>query len=132
MVNTLFFIPINKRCSLCVIDIETFLDSIFVVIASATLFATIDKACHEFFLWNRQFNHCCNLVATFIEHLLQRFCLWCSAWKTVEDNTFMLFTEAVIDTCKNINHQCIGYQLTIVNIAFGGLAKRCSILDFIT
>ena len=64
------------------------------------------------------------------QHLLQGFGLWRRAWKSIEDDAFVVCPEAVIDIGQNAHHQLVGYQLTIVDISFGGLAQFRSILDF--
>ena len=43
----------------------------------------------------------------------------------------MLLAEAVIHTCKDVDHQLVGDELSVVNEALGCLAKFCSVLDLV-
>ena len=43
----------------------------------------------------------------------------------------MLLAEAVVNTGEDVHHEVVGDELTIVYKALGGLAKFCTILDFV-
>ena len=55
-----------------------------------------------------------------------------AAWETIEDDTCVILTEAVVYTCENVNHQLVWNQLTIVDITLSSLTKLSTVLDFVT
>ena len=65
-----------------------------------------------------------------MEHLLQCLCLWRGTWEAVEDDSFVVFAETVVNVGKDVYHQLIRYELSVVNIALCGLSECCFILDF--
>ena len=111
------------------VNVETLLDGLFVVVASSALLSAEQEALHQFVFRHVQLNHGCHLVSAFGKHLFQGFCLRDSAGETVEDDTLMLLAETVVNTGEDINHQFIGDELSVVDIAFGCLAQFCSVLD---
>ena len=44
----------------------------------------------------------------------------------------MILAETIIYTCKNVNHQLIRNQLTIINVSLSSLSKLRTILNLIT
>ena len=132
VVNILTLIPVNQWRSLVVVNIKALLDCFLVVIRTTALLTTEKQTLHQLILWNKEFNHSCHIVTTLSQHLLQSLCLWDCTWETIEDNTLMLLAKAIVYACKNIYHQLIRNELTIVNVSFCSLTKFCTILNFIT
>src|SRR5574344_382835 len=130
--NTFLLIPIDERSSLCMIYIETLLDSLLVIIRATAFLTTVDQTSHQLILRNSQLNHGSNLMTTLSQHLLQSLSLWSGTWKTIKNHTLMLFTKAIIYACENVDHQLVWNQLTIVDITLSSLTKFCTVLDFIT
>ena len=130
-VNALFVIPLDERCGLGVIHVEALLDSLLVVVAASRLLSAEQKSLHQLVLGYKQLDHCGYVVSALSEHLLQSLCLWDGTRETIEDNTFVFLAETVIYAGQYVYHQLIGDELSLVDIAFGGLAKLCSVLDFV-
>ena len=132
MVYALTLIPLDKRSSLVVINVETLLDSLGIVVRATTLLTALDKASHKFILRNVELNHGSYLVATLSKHLLKSLSLRDSTWETIKDYALVLLAKAVVYAGKNVNHEFVRNKLTIVNKTLGSLAKLCAILDFAT
>ena len=113
------------------IDYETLLDSLLVIIGTTTLLTTKNQALHQFLLGHIKFDHRSHLVATFVEHLLQGLSLWDRTGEAVEDHTLMV-TEGVIYTGKDADHQVVGDQLTVVDITGCGLTQFRALLNLTT
>ena len=114
------------------IDYKAFFDGLRVIIGTTTLLPTQDEAFHQFILWHVELNHRCHFVTTLVEHLLQGLCLWDGTGESVEDDTFMLTSERIIHRGKNADHQIVGNQLSVVDIALGGLTEFRTVFDFRT
>lgn len=132
MMNTLTFIPIYQWRSLCVVNIEPLLDCLFVIIRTAALLSTENQTVHQLVLGNEEFNHGSHVMTAISQHLLQCFSLRDSTWETVEDNPLMLLAEAVVNAGKNINHQLIRNELTIIYVSLGCFTQSRTVLDFVT
>lgn len=130
VVYALAFIPFDEGSSLVVIHIEALLYCLGVVVGTSALLAALDKALHEFGLGHVKLNHCRNLVAAFCEHLLESLGLGNSAGETVEDYALVLLAEIVVDAGKNVNHEFVGDELAVVDVALGCLAELGAVLDF--
>ena len=70
------------------------------------------------FVGHVEFEHGVHLRSTLDEHLFERFGLGNGAGKTVEDDTG-LFGEGIVGGGEDVDHQRIGDELTVVDIAFG-------------
>ena len=132
MVYALTLIPLDKRSSLVVINVETLLDSLGIVVRATTLLTALDKACHKLILRNVEFDHGSYLVTTLSKHLLKSLSLRDSTWETIKDYALVFLAKAVVYAGKNVNHEFVRDKLTIVNKTLGSLAKLCAILDFAT
>ena len=115
-------IPLDEGLCLGVIHHETLLDSLLIVISTATQLSTQDEALHQLILRHVEFNHSSHTVTTLTEHLFQGFCLRNSTGEAIEDHTFVLTSERIVDRGQDAYHQIVGNQLTIVNETFGCLA----------
>ena len=113
------------------INKKTFLDSLFIVIGTTGIFTTFDEAGHQFVFRYIQVKHNAYSLISFSKHFLQSLCLCNRTGETVEDYTFAVF-EAVEYTCKDINHQFIRDQLTLIDITFSCFAQFCAVFDFCT
>ena len=72
-------------------------------ILASVLHSDID----QLILRNSELNHGSNLVATLREHLLQSLSLWCGTWETIEDDTCVILTEAVVYASEDVDHQLV-------------------------
>ena len=108
MIFSISFIPVNQRRSLRMVNHQTFLDCLFVIIRTTRFLTAFDKTGHQFVFGNFQVQHNRHFLSTFVQHLLQCFSLGDGTGKAVENNTLAVF-EAIEYTCKYINHQSIGY-----------------------
>ena len=130
--NAFLLIPVDERSSLCMINIETLLDSLLVIIRTAAFLTAVNQASHQLILRNSQLNHRSDLMTTLRKHLLQSLSLWSGTWETIEDYTSVILTEAIVYTCEDVDHQLVWNQLTIVDITLSCLTKFCTVLDFVT
>lgn len=110
------------------IDIETLLDGLLIVVAASGLLAAKQETLHQLILWYEQLDHSCHLMAALGKHLLQSLSLRDGAGEAIKDDTLVVGTKAVIDAGEDIDHQFVGNQLTLVDIALGRLAKFRSVL----
>ena len=131
VVDAFFRIPVDERGGLCMINIETLLDGLLVVIRAAALLTAIDESGHQFVFGDRKLYHGCHFVSALGKHLLQGLSLGSGTGKTIEYHAGMFFAKTVVDTGQNVNHQFVGNQLPVVNITFGRPAKFRSVLDFV-
>ena len=122
-------IPLYERGGLAMVDIQTLLDGLLVVVGSATLLPTEHQTLHQLFLGDIKLNHGCHLVPTLRQHLLQCLGLGNRAGKAVEDDALVLLAETVVDAGKDVNHQLIGNELSLVDISLGRLAKFRPVLN---
>ena len=110
---------------------QALLDGLFVVVGTAAFLATLDESRHQLVLWHVEFNHGSHLVATLVQHLLQRLSLRDGAGETVEDDALVATAERVVDISQNGNHEFVRNQVTLVNIALGSLSQFRTLFDFI-
>ena len=113
------------------INDETFLDGLFVVVGTAGLLSALDEACHQFLFGHLEVEHHAYCLITFGKHLFQGFCLGDGTGETVEDDAFAVL-KAVEYAGQDVDHQFVGDQLALVDVAFGGLAQFGTVLDFCT
>ena len=111
------------------IDNETLLDGLFVIIGTTALLATQDETLHQLIFRNIELQHGCHLVTALTEHLLQSLSLRNGAGETIEDNTGMILAKAVIDRGEDTDHQFVGNQLAVVDELLGCLTQLCTILN---
>ena len=116
--KALFFVPLDEGRSLIVIDGETLADGFFVVVGATAGFAAVDETLHEHFVGHVEFEHGVHLRSTLDEHLFERFGLGNGAGEAVEDDTG-LFGEGIVGGGEDVDHQRIGDELTVVDVAFG-------------
>ena len=69
-------------------------------------------------------------MAALCEHGLQSLCLRDGAGESIEYHALVLLAEAVIHAGENVYHKLVGDELAVVDVAFGSLAKLCTVLDF--
>ena len=112
------FVPLDEGRSLVVIDGEALADGLFVVVGTAAGFTAVDEAFHQHFVGHTEFEHGVHLRSALCEHLFEGFGLGDGAGKTVEDDTG-LFGEGIVGGGEDVDHQRIGDELTVVDIAFG-------------
>ena len=110
------------------VDVEALLYRLFVVVGATALFASLDETGHQFVLWHVELYHRSHRVSALGKHRLQGFCLRDGAGESVEDHTCVLLAEAVVDAGEDAYHELVGDELPLVDIAFGGLTKFCSVL----
>ena len=130
--NTLLLVPLDKWHCLRVVNHETLLDGLLIIVGTAALLTTQNEALHQLVLGNIKLNHSSNLVATLVEHLLQGLGLWDGAGETVEDNTLAITSEAIVNRSENAYHQIVGDQLSLLDIAGSSLTQLGTILNFTT
>lgn len=123
MMDAFLVVPVDERGSLAVIDGEALLDGLLVVVGAAANLSAVYQTCYQLFLRYREFYHRCYLVSTLVEHLLQGFSLLDGTWETIEDDTLVVFSIAVIDRSQDVDHQVIGDELTVVDIFLGCFAQ---------
>lgn len=123
-----FLVPLGKGRGLRVINGEAFVNRLFVVVSTAGGLAAVDEALHKYVVGHLQLQHGTDFRVALCEHLLQGFGLRNGAWKSVEDNAFAR-AEAVVYACQNVYHQAVGDELPVIDVAFGGLAQFCAVLD---
>ena len=68
---------------------------------------------------------------TFGQHLLQSLSLSNRTGETIKDNTFT-GRQAVVLAGKYTNHQVVGDELTVVDVALSNRAQLCTVLDLST
>ena len=127
--KALFFVPLDEGGSLVVIDGETLADGLFVVVGATAGFTSVDETLHEHFVGHVEFEHGVHLRSTLSEHLFERFGLGNGAGETVEDDTG-LFGEGIVGGGEDVDHQRIGDELTVVDIAFGRATQFSVGFDF--
>ena len=132
VMQSLLLIPLNQRLSLRVINDQTLLNRLLVIIGTTTLLSALDKTSHQLILRNVQLYHRSHLVATLLQHFLQSLSLRDGAGETVEDNTLVSTPERVIDTGKDTDHQLVGNQLTVVDESLSRLTQLGTFLNLIT
>ena len=131
-VDALLFIPVDEGSGLRMIDIETLLDGLLIVVAASGLLAAKQETLHQLILWYEQLDHSCHLMAALGKHLLQSLSLRDGAGEAIKDDTLVVGTKTVIDAGEDIDHQFVGNQLTLVDIALGRLTKFRSVFDLAT
>ena len=131
IVYALVGIPVYQGSGLAVIYTEALLDGLLVVVAAPALLAAQYEALHQLVLGNVELYHGSYLVAALSQHLLQGLGLGNGAGEPVEDNALVLLAKAIIYAGQDVYHQLIGYQLSLVDIVLGRLAKLGTVLDFI-
>ena len=131
VVYALVSIPVYQGSGLVVIYTEALLDGLLVVVAASALLTAQYEALHQLVLGNVELYHGSYLVAALSQHLLQSLGLGNGAGEPVEDNALVLLAKAVIYAGQDVYHQFIGYQLPLVDIVLGRLAKLGTVLDFI-
>src|SRR5574344_705464 len=103
------------------INIESFFNGFLVIIGTSAQLTTINQTSHQLVLRNSKFNHCSNLMITLGQHFLQSLSLRNCTRETIEDYTFMVFSKSIINTGKDIYHQIIRNQLTVIDESLSGL-----------
>ena len=71
-------------------------------------------------------------MSTLSKHLLQGLSLWYGTGESVEYHSCMLLAERVVYAGKNINHQLVRDQLTLVDKLLGSLTQFGIVLNLIT
>ena len=71
-------------------------------------------------------------MAALGKHFLQSLSLRDGAGEAIKDDTLVVGTKTVIDAGEDIDHQFVGNQLTLVDIALGRLTKFRSVFDLAT
>ena len=132
VVNAFSLVPLDERSGLVVINVETLLDCLCVVVRATALLTALHETSHQLVLRHVKLNHGSHLVSALCEHFLQSLSLRDSAWEAVEDYALVLLAEAIIHTCEDVDHQLVGDELSVVNEALGSLAKFCSVLNLTT
>ena len=123
------FVPLDEGGSLIVIDGEALADGLFVVVGATAGLTAVDEAFHQHFVRHTEFEHGVHLRSALSEHLFEGFGLGDGAGKTVEDDTG-LFGEGIVGGGEDVDHEFIGDELTVVDVAFGGATQFGVGLDF--
>ena len=69
MMNAFLLIPVDERSGLCMINIETLLDSLLVIIRTAAFITAVNQASHQLILRNSQLNNRSSLMSTLRKNL---------------------------------------------------------------
>ena len=123
--------PCREGCCLIVIDLETLVDGLLIVVRTPLLHGTVQQASHQDILRDHELYHDAHVVSTLGEHRFQRLHLSYRAGKAIEDDA-LAAAALIVRSSQNVYHQRIGNQLSVVNVAFGNLAQLASGLDFAT
>lgn len=123
------FVPLDEGRSLVVIDGEALADGLFVVVGTAAGLTAVDETFHQHFVGHTEFEHGVHLRSALSEHLFEGFGLGDGAGKTVEDDTGFL-GEGIVGGGEDVDHEFIGDELTVVDVAFGGATQFGVGLDF--
>ena len=130
VVDTLIVVPLDEGSRLAVVNVETLLNRLLVVVGTSALLAALHEARHELVLGNVEFYHGGNLVSALREHLLQSLCLRDGAGEAVENHALVFLAEGVVNAGEDVHHQVVGDELPLVDISLGGLAEVSAVLDF--
>ena len=109
------------------VDHEAFLYGFLVVVGAAALLPAQDEAFHQLVLGHLQVEHEGHGLSAFGQHLFQGLGLGDGAWEAVEDDAFRVL-EAVEHAGQDVYHQRVGDELSLVYVAFGGLAQFGAVL----
>ena len=124
-------IPLYERCRLCGIHLQTLVYCLLVVVRTTRLLSALYQPFHQLVLRNVELYHRSHVVSAFGKHCLESLSLRYGARESVEDYTLMLLAEAVVNTCKNVYHQRVRYELSVVNVSLGCLAQLRAVLYLI-
>lgn len=127
--QSFFLIPFDERSRLVVIDVQSFLDGLRVVVGTSGCFSSIDESFHQHFFGHVEFKHSADSGLSFRKHFLQCFRLWDGAWEPIEDDSFA-GAECVVGGSEDVNHQFVGDELSFVDETFGGVAEFAALFDF--
>ncbi len=122
-------VPVDKGSSLVVVYVETLFDGFGVVVGTAGSLTAVDEAFHEHVFGHVEFKHAGYFGVAFGEHGLERFCLGNGAGETVKDDAFA-GAECIVGGCKDVDHERVGDELSLVDVALGSVAEFSAVLDF--
>ena len=105
-----------------IVNIETFLDGLLVVIGPAFYLCTVQQTLHEDVLTDYEVKCYRYLLTALLQHLLKCLGLNYGAGESVKNDSGTV-THGVIDAGQHVNDQIIRYELSFFNITFGYPAK---------
>ena len=128
VVHSLLSVVLSDRSRLSVIDIETLLNGLEVVIATAALFTALQQALDEFVFGDLKVQDSMYSSPMLGVERIQRFGLSYSAGEPVEDKPLLglALLEYLLD---HADDQAVGDKLTGVDIALGRLPQLTTLLD---
>ncbi len=106
------------------IDLQTVLDCVKIVVGTAGFLATVEHAAHEFVLLHFEADDGVNARATLGKHFLQGLSLVDCAGKAVKDDALLHeFGIGVENVLEHTDHEVVGNELSFRDVAVGDFAK---------
>ena len=131
VVSFLFIIIAQRRC-LFMVDLQTFGDSVDIVVGASALLASFNHSVDKLVLRNFETYDGVYVSAVFGKHLGERLCLRHGAWETVEDDAFFKHGGVRFEKVgEYVNHKFVGDEQTFGDECVGYFAELCSFCNVV-
>ncbi len=114
------------------VDLEAVLDGLEIVVGTACLGAALDHAVDQLILRHLQPHHMVDFLATFLQEAVERLSLGDGAGETVENHPVFCFGVIVDDFFKDLYHQGVRYELSLVDVRLRDLTDWGLAGDMVT
>lgn len=123
VIVALLLVEVAQGAGLGVVDLETLVDGVEIVIAASAFLATVEESCDKFVIGDLKTHYSMEFRAALLKHLVEGVSLRDCTGKTVKDHAVFSLRIAVKDIGEDVDHQRIRDKIALGNVAVSHLAK---------